>query len=139
MPSRKPGDPLLRPHMRAAALVVLGKTEKEIAEDTGLSVRTISRLKNEDEVFKQEVQNMVIKSVSADLLVLAPKAVKVLSEQLESEDKWIQHRAAVEILNRTAPVLEIHKNEIKVTFEGMPQLGAPPLDDDGIEAEGDVK
>ncbi len=137
--NRKPASTLTIPQRRAAALVALGKTEEEIAEDVGLSSRTIRRLKSDNALFKQEVQDFVVKSVSADLLVLAPKAVKVLANQLESSDRWIQHRAAVEILNRTAPVLEVHKNEITVKFEGMPELGAPPLDDDGIEAEGDVE
>jgi hypothetical protein len=135
MPKKR--EYLTRPEISAALLVAGGKKDAEVVEETGIALRTLARLKN-NPAFVEKVTELTMKAVSVDLIALAPEAIKVLAHCLNEDNAWVRIQAAREILSRVAPVLSASQNTITVKFENMMALGAPPIEDDAMEADGGV-
>lgn len=58
------------------------------------------------------------------------RAVNKIAEQINNENPWVAQGAAREVLNRfSAAVMGDENKEVVVRIEGMPELGAPTVDE----------
>ena len=57
----------------------------------------------------------------------APKAISRLCSQLDDKNSWLANKAASDLLTLASKLGAIRNEEasVKVTFEGMPEIGSP--------------
>lgn len=116
------------------ALVYLTSTNMSIVEierKVGITKSTMYRWLH-DEDFKAARNELVFDNFQA----LSAKAVAVIEDQLDSDDKWIRQNAARLILDKVLPALKEKQASTVVQFQM--QMPAMPPKPEIIEAEGDV-
>lgn len=85
----------------AIDLLVLGKTDQEVAEAVGVSRQTVNEWRNHDPVFIAELNFVRQEFWSAEkehLRSLVRKAVAVLEGDLDGEDPRLRQSAAIHVL-----------------------------------------
>jgi hypothetical protein len=92
---------LSQKQFNAIDLLILGLLDADVAEKVGVSRQTVNQWRNQDSLFvallnyrRQEIWNSQVDKLRR----LISKAIDVLAEELESEDKKQRHSAAVIIL-----------------------------------------
>ena len=107
-------------------------TMVQVAKVLGVNERTVRRWK-QDELFRSALDDLMRDQYAS----LVPKAIKVMSEQLESQNQWIRQNAARAILDKWMPSTEKETGKMVVQFQ-MPQPAMPPAAET-IEAEGGIE
>ena len=112
----------------AVKLLAEGANQKEAAQQVGVARETVNRwLKNP--AFLQAFRD----EIGAEFSVLMGKAVSVLSDALENEDKWLSYKAAVYIIDHA---LRDESGVGNVTVQlNMPKPGMPGS---SVEVDGDI-
>jgi len=85
----------------AIDLLVQGQSDREVAEAVGVARQTVTTWRNSNANFVAELNRRrqeVWGSQAEQLRQLVAKAVQVLAEDLEDDDKALRQRAAVHIL-----------------------------------------
>ena len=85
----------------AIDLLILGQSDREAAEAVGVARQTVTGWRNENPDFVAELNRRrqeVWGSQVEQLRQLVAKAVQVLAEDLEDDDKALRQRAAIHIL-----------------------------------------
>jgi len=79
-----------------------------------------------------ECYRSIVHSLAWDL---HGRAVKRIAKQMDDNNGWLANKACNDVLTRFGPaVMGENDSQIKVIIEGMPTLGAPPVDV-GTEAD----
>lgn len=96
------GSQQLKPEQyNAIGLLMQGKSDREVAEEVGVSRQTVCHWRNNHPAFVAEL-NQRMKDLWADheqrLRNLVGKAVDVLAEDMDSEDRRLRQAAAVHVL-----------------------------------------
>ena len=87
--------------LNAIDLLIQGKSDRETAEALGMARETINKWKNLNQDFKailHQRRGEIWKDQLTRLRDLADKAISVLAEDLETEDRRLRQNAAIHIL-----------------------------------------
>lgn len=101
------------------------------------------KLKVDDKTISKWCQNSEFREARRNLLMdtfesLSGKAVKVLEEQLESDNAWVRLNAARIVLDKVLPNMAAQEAKTIINFQ-MPQPAMPPppeiieAEDSGVE------
>lgn len=88
----------------AVDLLVLGKTDGEVAEGVGVTRQTVNEWRNHDSVFIAELNSQrqeLWNSPKQHLRRLVSKAIQTLEDNLGAEDPALRQAAAVHVLKST--------------------------------------
>ena len=97
--------------MLAIPLIVVGKSDAQVADVVGVARETVNRWRNHDEDFQKELYQSRRAHINARISALSSvntKAIEVMEELLDSDDEQIRMRAAMHLL-KTVPLT--HKNQ----------------------------
>ena len=86
---------------RAIQLLMLGKTDKKVAEDLDVARQTVTNWRNQDSTFiaRLNAERKALWSANRERLrSLVFRAVDILEDSLESENERIRQTSAVQIL-----------------------------------------
>jgi len=87
-------------HM-AIDLILSGMSDREIAEELGLSRQSVNSWRNRNEQFRQALQdrrNALIEVHQGNLNSLVGKAIKILQDAMENGDRSERLKAALQVL-----------------------------------------
>lgn len=132
MPRAKNSKPIDEKMKAAIAMSAEGKPYKEIAKELNVSLHAISDWFSRDDV-------IALRSTSAKrmLQTMQAKAYKVLSNQLDDGNPWIQLSAAREIVRLADQYEQQDQTQVVVSFGAMPSPGSPKSADDEVDAAAD--
>ncbi|MGH2626244.1 MAG: helix-turn-helix domain-containing protein [Anaerolineales bacterium] len=111
----------------AAACVLAGKTDGEVAEAVGVSRQTVWEWRHRHPVFIAEVNRRrveVWEAASERLRGLVDRAVEVLEADLAGEDARLRQQAAVHVLRVVGLYGEVPRPTGPTTPEGVQQAEA---------------
>jgi delta 1-pyrroline-5-carboxylate dehydrogenase len=104
----------------AVALVVAGKTDREVAEANGVARQTVWTWRHYHPAFIAEVnrRRMEVWEAAVDRLRgLLVRAIEVLAEDLDAEDRRLRQQAAVHVLRAVGLYGEHHRPTGPTTAE----------------------
>lgn len=111
--------------------VIDGMTRQEARARTG-----VGRYRGDTVLELDAAKKMMREQANAVIRAAKKRAAKKLSEQIDSEDKWIAQNAAREVLNQADKLDGGGQAQIVVNFVNMPTPGMPIQIPD---ADGDVE
>lgn len=133
-------DKLKALHAQIVRLSVMGWSNKEIADNLGISVPTVTKTLKSDvgrrrESALQAAADKAVMDIQAELRVLAPAAIGVIERVLCDEDAplTLRHRAAGDILDRLG-YSKVNRSEISMRHGRLAELGEDALARAAIEA-----
>lgn len=111
--------------MRSAAeMAAEGQNYTQIAKALGVSRETVGRW------FSREDMQTLRQTEMANVLnAMAPRAYKVLDNQLNSKNPWVAQGAAREVIRLWQQMQGAADASVLVTFAAMPLPGAPKTSD----------
>lgn len=126
-------DTLKAQHAHMVRLSAMGWTTRDIADTLGVSPQTVrkalkSNVGQRRMAELQEASDRVVYDVQAELRALAPNAVEVIAEVLESADAPInlRHRAAGDVLDRLG-FSKVSRSEVSLRHGRLAEVGEDAL------------
>lgn len=124
--------------MEALRLSMEGKNQREIVEKTGMSLGSVNRLLNREDVI--EYRAALVKKILATRLSDAMvKSANVLIGQLEHDNPWIAQNAARTLLQLGTNMDGKADMTMIVNFGSMPEPALPDAEEETLPASGRVE
>ena len=107
--------------LQAAALIGIGRSHKEVAQEIGVAESTIRCWLHENE-FRMEVRD----EMHEKLVFASAKALDVLISQLDSSNPYVAQNSARFLMEKYQQAKQDGEDrETVIRIEGMPKLGVP--------------
>lgn len=145
MPNRPKGS-LNDKQLKVAELYMQGRSQQDIADETGMSQSAVSRLLARSDVLSmlREQGNRKLEKMKQDLNASELKALEKVKAMLDDENKWVALQACRIIFERADAAKAREDTTIVVNFVNMKAPMLPDVEEESpsgeaVPASGSVK